>query len=176
MKKKILLLAGMAAMLAFGSDAFAINADATATIGSSLSVSVDASGDGAGKLVFGYIIPSGTNGTVTVGPTSADNGSSNVTLTSAIPRSPAKFSVLGSDNSSYTVTVPDNDDVKLKKGGVSSSDDMQVHHFTTSFGATNVGVLVAGVGSFTVGATLDVAATQPSGVYTSTFPVTVAYN
>jgi hypothetical protein len=171
MKKKILVLAGMAAMLAFSSDAFAINADATATIGSSLSVSVDTHAAGSGKLVFGYIIPDGTNdGSVTVGPTAAGNDASNVTLTTGITRSPAAFSLSGSDNSAYTVTLPEDNTISLAGPGPS----MAVNGFTSSL-TSNKGTLASGAGAFTVGATLSVKKNQVAGVYTSTFPVTVAY-
>ena len=83
----------------------------------------------------------------------------------------ASFDITGEGSSTYAITVPADGTVTVVKGG----DSMPVNSFTTSVGAT--GTLTAGAQTITVGATLEVAAAQPTGTYTSAnFNVTVAYN
>jgi hypothetical protein len=53
---------------------------------------------------------------------------------------------------------------------------MTVTSFARSGGSTQRNLDAAGNDTFNVGATLVVGANQPSGVYSGTFDVTVAYN
>jgi hypothetical protein len=173
MKKKILVLAGIAAMFASGSNAYAATGHATATIAGALTVSQDVTnGENGGVLTFGHIIPSAdTPGTVTVGA-SGTNTSTVVTVTTQITQSPAQFAVTGDTDAAYTVTLPTNLAGRTLTGPGTA---MAVTNFTTNL-VGNSGTLVAGAGIFKVGAKLAVGAAQASGVYNGTFDVTVAYN
>ncbi|ACF43553.1 DUF4402 domain-containing protein [Pelodictyon phaeoclathratiforme] len=174
MKKRILALVGMAALLASGSNAYAATGHATATIAGALTVSQDADGVNGGVLTFGHIIPDAeTPGTVTVAA-SGTNDSFAVTVTTQITQSPAQFAVSGDSGTGYSVTLPGA--ATLHKTGALVITDMAVTNFTSNL-IDNKGTLSdpAGQGTFKVGAKLAVAAAQPSGVYNGTFDVTVLY-
>jgi hypothetical protein len=167
MKKRILALGCMAALLAFGSEAFAADEGrATATIGSALSVSKYATGsDTDGDLAFGYIIPNASSpGTVKV----SNNGNptyTGVTGTSFLPIGSAQFRVTGYVGASYNVTLSNTATI------TSGTNSMTIGSFTKN----ETGVLTDGSEIFNVGGTLTVAAAQPTGEYLGTFNVTVAY-
>jgi hypothetical protein len=167
MKKRILALACTAALLAFGSEAFAAaEGTATARIGSALSVSKLATGSATGgDLAFGYIIPNAlTAGTVKVN----NNGNptyTGVTGTSFLPVGAAQFQVTGYAGASYNVTLSNSATI------TSGSNTMTVGSFTKN----ETGVLTGGSEIFNVGGTLTVGAGQAPGEYTGPFDVTVAY-
>ncbi len=169
MKKKILALGCMAALLAFSSDAFAALGTATATIGTAISITQDAGGTNSGNLAFGHIIP-GTGGTVTIAPDGTPTFSGNVTLTTQLTKSAAQFAVTGDAGKTYSVTLPLDNIVTITSGG----NTMHVDSFTKSL--AGAGTLDAnGAQTFKVGGTLTVGSGQPTGVYTGTFTVTAAY-
>lgn len=176
MKKKILLLAGMAAMLAFGSDAFAAaEGTATATIGGAIAITQIPAGSGVtgvgpgGNLAFGYIIPSGSAGTVVISTTGSPTYT-NVTGTGALTRGAAQFQAEGVANATYTVAVSSS--AAISDGALPVAHTMTVDNFTKSA----ISPLGAdGKATFTVGGTLNVAASQAAGSYTGTFDVTATY-
>ena len=81
----------------------------------------------------------------------------------------AYFTVTGSGTSAYSITLP----VSATLTG--AGDDMTVDTFKTNK-EDDKSSLVAGEDDFYVGATLNVGIAQAAGVYSGTFPVSVAYD
>ena len=165
MKKKILVLAGMAAMLASGSNAYAATGHASATIERAIGITEDAAGTNGGLLNFGHIIP-GTAGTVVVGPNGVGEATG-PTLTTRITTSAAQFIVSGDAARTYALTLPGSTTIS------NGTTTMTVNAFTEN--ATNT-IGAGGTETFNVGGTLTVSATQAAGTYTGTFEVTAVYN
>lgn len=118
------------------------------------------------SLEFGDIVQDTAAGTVTVDTAGAATTSG---LTHLGGESAAQFDVTGDSSKTFAVTLPANGTVSLAGPGAA----MGVDSFTSSCSSTCA--LTGGNGSFTVGATLSVAANQVAGSYTGTFDVTVAY-
>jgi hypothetical protein len=87
--------------------------------------------------------------------------------------SAASYTVTGNQSATYAITLPANGTVKISNG--TPAQDMNVRDFTCSL-PLRTSLEASGNGSFTVGATLDVAGSQAAGTYTGTYDVTVAYN
>lgn len=125
-------------------------------------------------LLFGSIVPTGAPGTVTIDANTGARSASNVDVlpvTGAPSRSigTANFNVAGEPGFSYTIGLPTS--INIASGG----DSMTVDMFTNK--AVNLGTLsVGGADSFSVGARLNVGATQPPGTYAGTFNATVTYD
>jgi len=125
-------------------------------------------------LHFGQIIPGVGAGTVLqsadASPTRTPTG---CTLGNTTGMSPATFSVGGEPNATYSITLPDDDDVTINDVGL--GDAMAITDWTSSPSGTG---LLNGSGAQTlyVGGTLNVGAAQVAGEYTGTFDVTVTYN
>lgn len=169
MKKRILALGCMAALLAFGSEAFAAaEGTATATIGNSVSVAKLPTGSATGgDLAFGYVIPSSsTPGTVTITAAGVPSYSV-VSGTAALPRGAAQFEVTGVAGLSYSVVISASTTI------TNGTETMTVNNFQKS---ATPALGVDGKSVFTVGGTLLVAAGQANGSYTGTFDVTTTYN
>ena len=160
----------MAAVLAFGSDAYAATGTATATIGTAISISQNTGSQTSStnaELAFGHIIP-GPGGTVTV-PTSGTTTASGVTLTTQLPTGPAEFKVTGDTGKSYTATLPSTTATITKAGGGATMT-------VTGLSSDSTGSLAGGEEIFHVGGVLTIAAGQAAGVYSGTFTVNAAYN
>ncbi|MHA4810550.1 DUF4402 domain-containing protein [Flavitalea flava] len=122
---------------------------------------------------FGNVaVQTATGGTVVLAP----NGTRTVTGGVTIPSTtgtvtPASFTVNGQGTYTYVITLPST--ATTISSGV---NNMTVNAFTSTPSGT--GQLTAGTQDLTVGATLNIAAGQPAGVYTSATPfsVTVNYN
>ncbi len=101
-----------------------------------------------------------------------------ITLLSQAPVAhQAAYTIYGSKNAHYMVTLPANNTVIITSG----ANQMNVDNFTiksTNNGAGNgTGKLNAqGTDTFKIGATLKLANGQPAGTYTGTFTITAAYN
>ena len=121
-------------------------------------------------LGFGQIVATTTAGTVTVPPQGGRTSSGGVVLGNGFAASAAAFTVHGQPNAAYSITLPSS--CVLSGGGSSMTADsfLDSHHN----GMTVVGP--TGMASFTAGATLHVAARQPSAAYSGTYSVTVSYN
>ena len=87
----------------------------------------------------------------------------------------ATFTVTGdaAATSTYTVTLPAS---TLLTGG--TGPDITVNAFTDSYGGTNAVPSTSGFGdgTFTVGATLNLADGQGDGTYTGTYSISINYN
>lgn len=140
-----------------------VTGDVSATIqNQAITLTEDAS------LSFGTILPFGRPGTVALNT----NGSANVSNAyQTAPGSAASWSVTGVPNAYFSITLPANGTITVTSGAFS----MDVDNFNHSLGSAPR-LDAAGQASFNVGALLRVGANQPSGSYTGTYDVTVAYN
>ncbi len=118
-------------------------------------------------LEFASIVASASADTVVVSPAGARTCGATLTCTGTAAA--ASFDVTGEANLTYSITLPAS--VSITSGGPS----MTVDTFTSN--PTPTGTLDgSGAQTLTVGATLNVAASQATGTYTNTFTVTVDYN
>ena len=128
-----------------------------------------------GLMNFGNVAISTALGTVELAPTGTRTPSGGVTLpATAGTVAAAEFDITGEPNYTYSITLPSTDHTITHSGGV---ETMIVNGFTSS--PTPTGTLDgAGAETVTVGATLNVAGSQLSGLYVSLTPfdVTVNYN
>lgn len=179
MRTSIKLFAIGMILLGFGANVNAqnsANATATGTLVSAITIS----SSGGGSLSFGRIV-SGTAGTVVVPGVASPTRTSSLSLAGGTVTS-AGFTISGVDGTSYTVSLPS---AAVRVIHTNSSDYMEVNSFSCD--VANTGLSVVGTSAsgtlsgtsrtFYVGATLNVKAADPIGVYTSaTFPVTVSYH
>ncbi|WP_111707879.1 DUF4402 domain-containing protein [Lutibacter citreus] len=168
MKKQLLTLATIGMIALFSNSVMAqatATATATATIVAPISILKTA------DMNFGNVAVAGTLGTVVLTPAGARSVTGGTTLpTTTGPVGAATFEVDGQGTYTYAITLPSSAHT-ISNG----ANNMTVDNFTCNTGA---GTLTAGEQTFTVGATLNVAASQVSGTYTSgsAFDVTVNYN
>lgn len=142
------------------------SATATATIVTPISIVKDV------DMNFGNVaVQSTTGGTVVLTPAGGRTKTGGVTLP-ATPGtvSAASFTVSGTGNYTYTITLP-----STAHQISSGANHMNVTVFTSNPSGAN-GQLTAGEQTLNVGATLTVAAAQPSGVYVSDTPFDVTVN
>ncbi len=139
------------------------SANAGATIITAIGISKTA------DLDFGDVVAGATLGTVVMTPAGARSATGGTTLGNVGSASAAGFNVTGDPNATYAITLPSSCVISYL------TNDMTVDTFTSTPSGTGT---LSGGGSQTlaVGATLHVAATQATGVYTGSFDVTVAYN
>ena len=119
------------------------------------------------NMAFGRFVAA-SGGSVTVGTAGARSRTGGVILL-ASSAAAAAFTISGNDSRITVLTLPANGAVSL----VSGANQMPMTNFTSSLPAG--GVLASGVRSVTVGATLQVAPSQPSGNYAASFQVTIDY-
>lgn len=170
MKKLIMLFAAIIMIAGFSTKLTAQvteSATATATIVAPIAITntVD--------MNFGNVAVSGTAGTVILAPASTRTISGEVTLpVNEGTVAAASFTVTGATDYTYDITLPSVDYIITEIG----SATMIVNTFTSDPSGT--GVLTAGEQILNVGATLNVGASQATGVYTNAtgFEVTVNYN
>ncbi|GGH63877.1 hypothetical protein HNQ91_002427 [Filimonas zeae] len=169
MKKTICkIVFATAALMAFHATGHAqasATATATATIVTPISISK------TDNLNFGNVaVHATTAGTVVLSPGGARSATGGVTL----PATPgtvaaASFTVSGEGNYTYAITLPSSA-LTITDG----TNTMTVTDFTSTPNGT--GTLSSGTQTLNVGATLNVAAGQAAGVYTSAAPFTVTVN
>ncbi len=170
MKKKILALGCMAALLAFGSEAQAAPSSVTATASATIVTALSITNTGGTNLAFGTIAPGASAGLVTVSAAGVRTADGNVQLITSTA-SAAPFSITGSGSLACSVTIPAS--VSITNGTV--LNDMLVDLSSDLSNAALVS-LVGGVKTFNVGGTLHVGANQAAGSYSKTFDVSVVYN
>ncbi|MDH4472188.1 MAG: DUF4402 domain-containing protein, partial [Fluviicola sp.] len=140
------------------------SADASARIVSPLQITKTA------DLKFGNIAAGPAAGTVDMAITDVRSATGGVTLISAGNVSnAAAFDIIGYPDATFTISLPST--ILIASG----ANDMQVDNFVSSLGATSA-LDAQGESALKVGATLNVDANQPVGLYTGSFDVTVAYN
>ncbi len=146
----------------FGSATTSANASATVISAITLVKTSD--------LNYAAAVPGGTPGTIVMTPAGVRSATGGTTLGSGLGASAASFTVLGQPSATYSITLPSSSTLTF-----AVSNTMTVDTFTSSPSGT--GTLSAG-GSQTlnVGGTLNVGASQATGLYAGSFNVTVAYN
>ncbi len=122
---------------------------------------------------FGNLAVNGSPGTIILTPESGRTATGGVTfLPSNVGTvTAASFTVTGLADATYSITLPASETV-ISNGG----NEMTVGTWTST--PTPTGTLTGGTQTLNVGATLNVPASSPSGVYISGTPfnVTVNYN
>lgn len=120
-------------------------------------------------LAFGEMVASASAGTAVVTPAGTRTLTGGVSAGNSGGITSASFTVTGLPLFSFSISLPSS--TALTSGG----NSMTVNSFTSSpSGSGQIGALGSQV--VTVGATLQVGASQSSGSYTGTFSVTVVYN
>ena len=167
---KTRLIATAAVLITCAPGAFAqatATANATATIVTPISITKNV------DMNFGNVaVQTATGGTAVLTPAGTRTSTGGVTLpVTAGTVTAASFTVNGQGVYTYAITLPTTA-LTLTSG----SNTMTATAFTSTPSLT--GILTAGAQTLNVGATLNVAAAQPSGLYISGTPfnVTVNYN
>jgi Domain of unknown function (DUF4402) len=168
LKNRTKLALAAIALIAFSSSSFAqasATATATATIVTPISIIE------AVNMNFGNVaVQTGTGGTVVMTPAGVRSATGGVTLpvvTGVVAA--ASFTVNGQGAFTYAITLP-----AAATTLTSGANTMTATTFTSN--PTPTGTLTAGTQTLNVGATLNVAAAQPAGVYVSGTPFTVTVN
>ena len=172
MKKLIVSIFALAAVVYSAYAANTVNGTGSADIVTSIAI---APGAGGSTLEFGRIALGTTASTVTVAAAAVANrtkASGDVTLlaSGATPKA-AQFTVTGSGTHTFALTMAQ---TTTLANGISISN-INPSALTGSAGSY-IGTLTAGTISFYVGGTLNIAANATEGAYSQTFPLTVAYN
>ena len=168
--KTRLFISTLALITSFSTSSYAqatATATATATIVSPISIIKNT------DMSFGNIaVQAATGGTVVLAPAGTRTSTSGVTLPATTGTvTAAAFTVNGTGTYTYAITLPSTATLTRASG----SETMIASSFTSNPSGT--GALSSGTQDIAVGATLTVAASQVSGVYTSgNFNVTVNYN
>lgn len=125
-------------------------------------------------LDFGSILTT-VAGTVIVDPDAAGSLNALSTLTPGTSTASAEFTVEGSANATYTITLPGALTLTPELGTGVNTTVITVDPFSSN--VTSGGKLSdAGTETIYIGGTLNVPATPMADNYTGTFNVTVAYN
>ncbi|MBN2730557.1 MAG: DUF4402 domain-containing protein [Bacteroidales bacterium] len=170
MKKSIFILASLIAMIFVNVELSAQTATASATANSSARIVSPLELIKEVDLAFGNIAAGPSAGTVTIATDGSRTGNGGITLIAAgNSNSAATFVVVGYPNATFTIDIPVSTTIEY------NGNQMVVDNYVSDLGASSV---LDGIGEATlnVGATLNVASNQQSGLYTGTFDVIVAYN
>ncbi|MGD1045687.1 MAG: DUF4402 domain-containing protein [Bacteroidota bacterium] len=123
------------------------------------------------NMNFGNVAVIASSGTVVLAPAGTRTSTGGVTLpATAGTVTAATFTVTGSSGYTYAITLP---------ASATTIDDGASHTMTVDTWTSNpnsTGTLTAGTSTLTVGATLNVGASQVAGSYTSATPFTVTVN
>lgn len=163
--KKLLAISFIS--LAFSTAIFAqVSATATATATIITPIAITWAAD----MNFGNVASSILAGTVILTPAGARSTTGGVTLPATIGTvSAASFTVTGSAGFTYAITLP-----AVATTITSGGNTMTVNTWASNPSGT--GTLTGGTSTLTVGATLNVGISQPSGTYVSGTPFTVTVN
>ena len=121
-------------------------------------------------LDFGTLVVTGA-GTAVIDPVSGTESVTGPILPAGSSAHPAKFTATGSKNAVALIRLPKNPINVTRVGG---TETMTVTNWTQD-GATNRRIPITDTFDFSVGATLNVGASQAEGTYTGTFNITVQY-
>jgi len=124
-------------------------------------------------LEFGKLAVTGLAGTVLLSPAGSPTAT-NVQLLSGTTRKAASYTSTGEASATYAITIPIAP-ITITHAPGGAGNTMTVDTWVCSNGATSA-FDGTGADAFTVGATLNVGATQNAGQYTGTFNVTIDYN
>lgn len=172
--KHMYKLTAIAAMLvAFSTNAFSqASAEATATSTATIvtPIAIAKSAD----MNFGNVAVGSSSGTVVLSPAAGRTVTGGVTLPATSGTvAAASFNVTGQGTYTYAITLPSSAVTLTRNTG---AETMTATTFTSTPSGT--GALTAGAQTLTVGATLNVGASQVAGTYVSgtAFTVSVVYN
>lgn len=118
---------------------------------------------------FAEVVAGGSAGTVVLSTAGARSATGGASLGNSTGTAAAGFTVSGDPSSTYSISLPASATI------TSAPNTMTVNTFTSSPSGTGT-IGVGGTQALSVGATLQVGASQAQGTYTGTFDVTVAYN
>lgn len=168
MKNFTKFLAILVLGLAFSAATYAqasATANASATIVGPIAISRTA------HMNFGNVAVSTAAGTVVLAPAGTRSTTGGVTLPATTGTvSAATFTVTGADGYTYSISLPAS--VTITDG----TNNMTVDNFTSNPTVAAGGTLTGGTQTLQVGATLNVAGSQPANNYTSATPFTVTVN
>lgn len=170
MKKVTLIVSMITLFVGFSSSALAqvsASAPTSVTIVTPISILKNT------NMSFGNVAVSSTAGTVVLAPASTRTKTGGVTLpVTAGTVTAAQFTVSGQAGYTYAITLP----TTLTITKATTLETMSVDTFTST--PTPTGTLTAGSEVVLVGATLNVGASQVTGLYENAtgFAVTVNYN
>lgn len=128
------------------------------------------------SMTFGSFATGGA-GTLVMTPAAVRSATNGVKLTTVTGTpTAAAFAVTGQGSYGYDITLPTT--LTLTTTASTTNNTMIVNTFTSSYSSGKSTLSSNGADSFTVGATLNVAADQAVGAYANTtgFAVTVNYN
>jgi hypothetical protein len=163
-----------------GQHAIKVTGTASARLISALSINADKA------MSFGNLLVSSTEAaTVKLRPTDSLREFSSETAVSGINGSDNMsvagiFTVQGEPNTNYKVSLPDSS-IEINTTATGSNKTMTVNNFTLSFDNTNVASDLTqqlsndGLNKFTVGATLNIGASQTMGDYIGRFIIAIDY-
>ena len=123
---------------------------------------------------FGNVVTSAALGTVVLAPAGTRTTNAGASILAAQPGTvtAAAFTVSGTAGLTYTITLPAS--VAINNGVPSMTVNTFISNPVAGAGTGTIGG--GGTQTLTVGATLNVAANQAAGVYTSLVPFTVTVN
>lgn len=129
------------------------------------------------NLELGEFAPWGVGGWIAIHPlgTPASSGD-NVTISSQ--GSPGRFTVTGTPHLPFTIVLPPSDRSAFVSNTTGTPGSiMVIEYFFSSYDENGTSPILnaSGAASFTLGAKLLVNPNQHPGVYTGSFPLTVAY-
>ena len=165
MRKLVILFIAIAGFALNSNAQVTANAPASATIVAPIGISKTV------DMNFGNVAVSASAGTVVLTPAGARTTTGGCTLPAVVGTvAAAAFTVTGTGTYTYSITLPTT--LTITDG----THNMTVTTYTSNPSGT--GALVAGTQTLTVGATLNVGASQAANLYTNApgFPVTVNYN
>ena len=168
MKKMIKFFALAIVMVSFAASTFAqVSATATASATIVAPIAITKTVD----MNFGNAAVNASLGTILLTPASTRSATGGVTFLTGTPGTvtAASFTVTGLAAATYSITLPG-----AATTVTSGANTMTVDNWTST--PTPTGTLAGGTQTLTVGATLNVAASQPAGVYISGTPFTVTVN
>lgn len=156
------------AMLTMAANALAASDDGTANATVITPITITA----VNALEFGEVVGTVGGGTVTIGTNSARSGTAALIVSTQGTEQAATFNITGEGTNTYAITLPGNGVVSVDDAGAGVA--MPITNFLSNPATT--GTLTAGAQTISVGATLNVGASQVPGDYTGSFTVTVEYN
>lgn len=159
----------LAAVLATAMGVFFLSnsANAEVSVTSSARVVTPLTAAATSPLAFGNVAASGSAGTVTVTQAGARSAAGGAALVSGATVSAGAIGITAGE-ASATVTITTPASATLASGG----NNMTVNGFSAP---ATVALSAGGTGSFNIGGTLQVGASQATGNYAGSFNVTLAY-
>ncbi len=177
MKKQLILLAAVAMIAGFSTK---VMAQATENTAAAANIVTPIALTETSSLHFGTMaVLASSGGTCILSTQGVRTPTGGVNLSVQAPGATnAAYNVSGAVNTAYAITLPSIITVTEQTLGEATMRISSILARPASAGAEQLtGTLSAnGTDNFTVGGTLDVTAGQPTGQYSGTFDVTVAYN